>query len=241
MNVLRSEQINEVAQALAKAQGEMKVPEKKRTAVVRMKAEKGGGEYTYQYADLSDIRAAICEALSKNNLAVSQLIDADGCRLNTLLIHSSGQYLGSTYDLPRGLSPQQFGSALTYARRYSLTSLVGVVAEDDDDAERGQVGGERGKKNAKSRPVGVTTPVKPLTSGTARASLPRVPSHLKLDDIIQKISDIYKPIMTLDPQFDFAAEMFARYGARSRKDLSAEEAYDLLGFLESKLESGVGA
>jgi hypothetical protein len=64
--------------------------------------------------------------------------------LRTLLVHSSGEWLGT--DWPVGayarLTPQQLGSALTYARRYSLFPLVGIAGQDeDDDGERASEGG----------------------------------------------------------------------------------------------------
>lgn len=131
----RSEDIGELAKALALAQGQFKPVHKARTAKIPMKA---GGQYSYTYADLSDVMDAVKEALSKNSLAVVQT--TDGEVLYTMLAHSSGQWLQGSVPLiwQSGGGPQQLGSALTYARRYSVSCLLGVVADEDDDGEVAQ-------------------------------------------------------------------------------------------------------
>jgi uncharacterized protein (DUF3820 family) len=56
--------------------------------------------------------------------------------LVTTLLHSSGQWVRGVYPVnPIKNDPQAIGSAITYARRYALASIVGVVAEEDDDGE----------------------------------------------------------------------------------------------------------
>ena len=75
---------------------------------------------------------AVRKPLSDNGLSVVQVI-RDG-RLHTMLLHTSGQRLCSDYPLPATARPQEMGSALTYARRYSLSALVGIAADEDDDA-----------------------------------------------------------------------------------------------------------
>jgi ERF superfamily len=52
----------------------------------------------------------------------------------TSLMHSSGEWISSEIALPSGATPQTYGSALTYARRYALAALVGIVGDEDDDA-----------------------------------------------------------------------------------------------------------
>lgn len=136
---MQSEQINELAAALAKAQGMFKPVVKDKTARVRMKS---GGEYSYSYADLASVMDAIRGPLAANGLACAQAItmhSEGGMYLDTRILHSSGQWIGSTYPLPSGGAAQEMGSAQTYARRYSLCALVGIVAEDDDDGERAAV------------------------------------------------------------------------------------------------------
>jgi len=125
-----SEQINELAGALAKAQGQ----------IVPAKFDGQNPHLKNRYTTLAAVWDAIRKPLSDNGLAVAQIVvtEPDGMFLLTRLMHSSGQYVQATYPIAagdnRGVSAAQaVGSALTYARRYSLTALVGVVSDDDDD------------------------------------------------------------------------------------------------------------
>ncbi len=90
------------------------------------------------YADLASVWEACRKPLSDNGLSVTQLISKDGEKqiLETVLFHSSGQYISSTLVLtPKDDTPQAIGSSITYARRYSLAAIVGVSSDDDDDGE----------------------------------------------------------------------------------------------------------
>lgn len=99
-----------------------------------------------KYANLSAVWDACREALQKNGLAVMQLpckAPAGHIGLTTILIHESGQSISDTFYMPLKdpTNPQAAGSALTYARRYALSSAIGICPEDDDGeaAKRGQV------------------------------------------------------------------------------------------------------
>lgn len=129
----QSEQINELAAALAKAQGLLQPVLKDKTAKIPTKT---GGGYSYSYADLSSLWEAIRHALSDNGIAVVQMPSTEGGRVNltTMLAHASGQYISSTYSSSAGDgNPQSIGSAITYLRRYALAAMVGAVSDDDDD------------------------------------------------------------------------------------------------------------
>ena len=114
--------LNELAAALAKAQGAMNNASMNRI----------NPHFKSKYADLAALWDAVRKPLSDNGLSVVQII-RDG-RLHTMLLHTSGQRLCSDYPLPATARPQEMGSALTYARRYSLSALVGIAADEDDDA-----------------------------------------------------------------------------------------------------------
>ena len=90
-----------------------------------------------RYATLTAVWDACRKPLSDNGLAVVQAfrVDENGMLLLvTKLVHTSGEWMVSEYPVtPQKNDPQGFGSAVTYARRYTLSSLVGVVADDDDD------------------------------------------------------------------------------------------------------------
>lgn len=123
---MRSESIDALAGALAKAQGVMK----------NAALNKENPHFRSRYADLASVIDAIREPLSANGLSVvQQTVIVDGALvLRTTLLHSSGQWIESEYPLPMAARPQELGSALTYARRYSLTSLICNAADEDDDA-----------------------------------------------------------------------------------------------------------
>jgi hypothetical protein len=126
----RSEQLNELFSALAKAQSEMKP--------AGLNSE--NPYFKTKYAALSDIVKVSRPALTKYGLCVIQEIrqSADGTScLQTVLGHSSGQWISSTMKIfPPKPDVQTLGSYITYLRRYSYAALVGVVTSDeDDDAE----------------------------------------------------------------------------------------------------------
>lgn len=129
----QSEQIHELATALAKAQGEMGYAKKSSL----------NPHFKSRFADLSEVWEACREELSKNGLAVLQTMNKDDhgvlC-LSTLLTHSSGQWIRSMYPLlcKDNTSPQVMGSCITYARRYCLSAMVGIAPSDepDDDGEK---------------------------------------------------------------------------------------------------------
>lgn len=121
-----SEQINELAMALAKAQGNMEAAKKDATNPF----------FKSKYATLDSIWSACREPLSSNGLAVIQSLggDSDHFYLETMLVHESGQYLSDTIPVtPAKDDIQGLGSALTYTRRYALASIVGITTDEDDD------------------------------------------------------------------------------------------------------------
>jgi hypothetical protein len=91
--------------------------------------------YKSKYLTLAGALDAVRSALGANGLALVQAVDATGDKLtlNTTLLHSSGEWIGSTYPInPVKNDPQGIGSAVSYGRRYSLMALLGIAAEDDD-------------------------------------------------------------------------------------------------------------
>jgi hypothetical protein len=133
----KSEAIDQLAAALALAQAEIKTPVKNKTATVPMKA---GGQYSYTYADLADVLAAIHPPLSKHGLSITNTV-SNGERIDVLectLMHKSGQWISSSYPITPGQRPQDLGSFLTYLKRYLVSGLVSVSSEDDDDAAAAQ-------------------------------------------------------------------------------------------------------
>jgi hypothetical protein len=119
--------------ALAAVQSQLPRIDKGKTAKVPMKA---GGTYTYTYADLADVSALVLPLLGDNGLSFTCWPTLVGNRfvLRYELLHQSGQSKGGEYPLPIDAGAQALGSAITYARRYTLCAVTGVAPDDDDDA-----------------------------------------------------------------------------------------------------------
>lgn len=127
----KSDNLNELFSALAKAQAEI------RTA--GLNAE--NPYFKAAYSDMAEIVRVSRPALTKNGLSVIQQImpNEDGQNiLHTILCHSSGQFIESRMRiLPSKPDIQSLASYITYLRRYSYAAIVGVVSsEDDDDGEK---------------------------------------------------------------------------------------------------------
>jgi hypothetical protein len=127
-----SPELDQLATALALAQGSMQGAVKDRT----------NPAFKSSYADLASTWDACRVALSTNGLAVSQhpgRLEDGSVTVTTFLLHKSGQHMSSVCSaLPRDASPASVGSVVTYLRRYGLAAAVGVSPEDDD----GQAGSQ---------------------------------------------------------------------------------------------------
>jgi hypothetical protein len=136
--IMQSNEINELAAALSKAQGEF-------TAIPKSETNPF---FKSKYAGLPDVVNVAAPILAQNGLAISQFIMADELGmevLRTYLLHSSGQFIWHDMKLHLGkLDSQGQGSAVTYARRYSYMSVLGLVADEDDDGNKASQGEREG-------------------------------------------------------------------------------------------------
>lgn len=109
---------SELTRALTELQAALPSIGKDQKATV--KSDKGS--YTYNYADLADISAAVLPLLSKVGLAwtTRPTVEDGKFVMRYQLRHVSGEMLEGTYPLPAASRPQEIGSAITYARRYAL-------------------------------------------------------------------------------------------------------------------------
>lgn len=128
-----SEVIANVTAALALAQAEFPTIHKDKTAQILGRDGKPG--YSYRYANLATIFEAVLKILAKNGLAVVQAthFENGALWLTTRLAHSSGEWIEGVWPLKMYERPQDQGSALTYARRYALSALLGIATDEDDD------------------------------------------------------------------------------------------------------------
>lgn len=118
--------VGELAKSLAHAQGVMR-PAKK---------DRSNPFFKSSYADLATLWETARAALSDNGLAVIQSTEFDAGEMFvvTVLLHESGEWVRGRYRLkPVKDDPQSVGSAITYARRYALSAMVGITSEDEDD------------------------------------------------------------------------------------------------------------
>jgi hypothetical protein len=144
---MKSDDIKDLAMALSNFQGECPAPALNVEVDYPLKT---GGRKRFKYADLLSIRTTIAPHLKKNGLSFSQI--KEGAELVTYIMHSSGQWLCSRWALKNIGSPQEQGSELTYAKRYSLCAILGIVGDEDED---GALASE--KKDTKEPPDGAFT------------------------------------------------------------------------------------
>jgi len=123
--VKTSEKINEIAGALVQAQAQMGAAFKDNT----------NPHYKSGFASLASVILTVKEPLHNNGLSfVQPTIRTDGfVGCETRIMHTSGQWMEGELTLPlTKQDPQAAGSAITYARRYSLMSMLGLPTTDDD-------------------------------------------------------------------------------------------------------------
>lgn len=122
-----------LAAALAAFQSDLPRVGKDKTATVPTKS---GGSYKYTYADLASLTHTVIPLLTKHGLSfvAAPRATTDGYELAGILLHTSGEQIEGALPI-YGRQPQEIGSAVTYARRYLLGCLTGVVTEDDDDGK----------------------------------------------------------------------------------------------------------
>ena len=188
-----SKDIDKIAAALAKAQGEIKHPKRDKVAKVKTKT---GPDYSYAYSDLASLLDCTREPFAKNGLAMIQMpcMDPDGVGVVTLLTHESGQWFKGYMVMPFADSkPLTIGSAITYCRRYSAGPMAGITAEDDDDGNSAQ--GNDAQTGARGpAPAGATPPRSappgPAPSGQRQATPPPPTAGSKLDNTLRAFSDL---------------------------------------------------
>ena len=122
-----------LAEALAALQGQLPRVAKDQTASVT--SQRTGKTHTYRYADLLDVTEALFPVMSGLGLsftACPTMLDGQFV-LRYALRHVSGTAFGGFYPLPGSGSPQEIGTAITYARRYALCAVTGLAPGGDDD------------------------------------------------------------------------------------------------------------
>jgi len=222
---MKSESIKELSAALAKAQLNMGKAHKSQTNPF----------FKTKYADLASCWDACREPLSKNGLSVAQFTvvhqgtltttkettDKNGnvyvtresfenpMALKTILMHESGEWIEGYYPIKATKEdPQGLGSALTYARRYALSALVGICQEDDDGnaASRPSQQKIQPKQQAKQAPKAQpkqetkrqATPIERCKNGLQMLNVNKEDQEIilkgfngKLDELTENLKTVY--------------------------------------------------
>lgn len=148
----QSETIGALAKALCNVQAQLEGAKKDSTNPF----------FKSKYADLASVWDACRDLLGKNNLAVVQafsVIEGRDLVVDTTLMHTSGEWVKGQLAVPLSKNdPQGVGSAITYARRYALSAIVGICPEDDDaeSATTRPKPQEKAKPQEKPKPVEAT-------------------------------------------------------------------------------------
>jgi hypothetical protein len=219
-----------LATALAKAQAELINPEKGLVASIR---NGNGEERSFRYAALSTGLDIIRKTLSRHEIATVQSTAVDeatrSVRLTTTLAHSSGEWISSDWPVCATTefnTPRRMGAALTYARRYSLFTLVGIAGEDDLDAPdlsdapapRPSTPSLAIRRTNGKHP---STTVSPLTAQL---------SAVLRDELIQEIDELTD---------EEAAVAWATRRMRAKNTLGSDDALLVEAALETKLLNGL--
>jgi len=139
-----SEQITELAAAMAKAQGEIENASK----------NAANPHFRSKYADLAEVLNTVRPVFAKHGLAVIQSPEygEGNVHVQTTIMHSSGQWMACTTSAPVSKQDAQgVGSAITYCRRYGLAAMAGI-AQEDDDAQSAVAGPGKTRQQANPKP-----------------------------------------------------------------------------------------
>lgn len=199
----KSESIKNLAVALAKFQKEVKNPVN--TAV--------NPYFNSKYAPLNDILTDIRPLLSKHGLSVIQSPGGDGnlISITTLLMHESGEWIEFDPLVLKAdkATAQGAGSAITYGRRYTLSAILGISSEDDDDGN--YASHDNGNKPTTPQPKNSPKPI-------SKAQLGKINILCGQRQITEELG---KELLK------------ERYNKQSCKELTSEEASDFISYLEA--------
>lgn len=214
-----------IAEALAAFQAGMPIVAKSHTAKVAMK---GGGQYSYTYADLADVTEAAMPLLTAAGLSFSCLPETleRGFILRGVLLHTSGETLEGSLPI-QGNSPQELGSSLTYMRRYLLGCLTGIVTDDDDDGSLAQAAAKRPARKA-------ATPPPPPREQAPPPEDPNAISKAQLGKIGALMGEL--KITARDDALAYVADVIGR-PVQTRNELSKSEASKLIEALAAEVDT----
>lgn len=140
--------MKEITNALVKAQAKFPL----------IRKEDSNPFFKSKYAGLPSVLEAVLPILNENGLVLSQspITDGDRIGVETTIYHTSGEYITSKFTMNLAKNdPQGAGSAITYARRYALVSMLGLNVDEDDD---GNTASNKINKEIRQKDLQVGTP-----------------------------------------------------------------------------------
>jgi hypothetical protein len=145
------EEFASLYEALRAAQATLPDVAKNRTAKVKGKSKSGNEfEYSYKYADITDVLSAVRPHFARFGITILQptRIEGNALQVATRIVHDkTGQFEESLYPVAAiGADHQALGSALTYARRYALCSMIGLAPDEDADGQHAAASGPERQK-----------------------------------------------------------------------------------------------
>jgi hypothetical protein len=207
----KSESISNLAAALVKAQAKIEGASKDKT----------NPHFKSKYADLSSVVDAVKKPATDNGLTWTQVMhDAENsAKVETIILHSSGEWLScGVISVPVSKRDAHgFGSALTYARRYSLISAFGVAPEDDDG------------NAASAAPPRVGFPTSTITPTTGAKEAISQDQAARVDKVASEMLDM----------FNAGLDVSEPYAVMDNAALSNEEKVYLWTWLDSKQRSAL--
>lgn len=144
MTIRTSETIINLSKALVETQKELKQPLK----------DAKNPFFKSEYVPLENVAEAITESATKHGLAFSQYAtttETGNVSVGTIVFHESGEFIEFPPLIlkPENTKPQSIGSAITYAKRYSLSAVFGITSDKDDDGNKANGNGEPQKQQQK--------------------------------------------------------------------------------------------
>jgi hypothetical protein len=220
-----SDELKNLAKALAKFQADIKDPAR----------DKDNPYFKSKYVALDGLLDAIRPVLAANGLSFIQSPVSNGQDMGvaTLLMHDSGEWIESDPFMLHAVKndPQAGGSAITYARRYSLSAVLGVAWDDDDDANMATKG-HQSRSNAQNAPAkGDCTKAGRQAEKNASSSSQTQKKPTSVDDYYQLVIDwarANEAVMFIGPLLK------AKFNKGHFKELSLAEAkafYENIGKL----------
>jgi len=180
----KSETIGELSKALSKLQGIVQDPIKNKAA------------HKCKYADLPQVLQILRPLLSDSGLSVSQFpgIEEDKITIETILMHESGQWISSVLsmnalDANSAMNKAQgMGAIITYGRRYALTALLGIAADEDTDANQ---------NGAANRPTTYQIETLLKSCNNDKERIQNIMNHYKISNINDMTLDQYLEAMKI--------------------------------------------